>query len=82
MPHRKCVVCRIRMRVPADRPDEPCPGCGRPLAPVRDLTEIVGFRVGDQHRRDAAVAGHQRIADAVSEIMARQDHLLGRDGGA
>jgi hypothetical protein len=47
MPHFKCVVCKTRLYSAAARADlvaDLCPGCGSPLEPVGELTEIVGFQ--------------------------------------
>jgi hypothetical protein len=47
MPHVKCNGCRTRLYSAAGRADlvdDLCPGCGSPLEPVGELTEIVGFQ--------------------------------------
>ena len=44
MPHLKCVACRIRLHSPPSPVGELCPGCGSPLEPVRELSELVGLQ--------------------------------------
>jgi hypothetical protein len=78
MPHLKCEACRVRVRRAGEPPGltEPCPLCGRPLEPARDLGELVGFRWVDA-RPEAppdgiSTEGHQRLAAGVAEVMARR----------
>jgi hypothetical protein len=67
MPHFKCMNCRTRHYepgVPSDLIGDPCPGCGVPLEPARDLAELVGFRsIGSSHRSAPRPArrAHARI---------------------
>jgi len=81
MPDFKCLACRTRTRHVRDASPsagDPCPGCGSPLEPVGELTEVVGLRsvttadripdsdapVGDfTARRNAIYA--QRVHDAI-----------------
>ena len=47
MPHYKCEGCKTRLysaALPPDPVGDLCAGCGSPLEPVGELTEIVGFR--------------------------------------
>src|SRR5438445_11465871 len=47
VPYFKCTPCRLRIdgRGPEmDLVDGRCPTCGERLAPVRQLTEVVGFQ--------------------------------------
>jgi hypothetical protein len=78
MPHLKCEACRVRVRRAGEPTGltDPCPLCGRPLQPARDLSELVGFRWVDA-RSDATIdgistEGHQRLAAGVAEVMARR----------
>ena len=77
MPYLKCEACRARVRRLAEGSSglERCPLCDRPLEPVGDLIEVMGFRtitpeVGPS--RADSNAGHQRIADAVGAVIAER----------
>jgi hypothetical protein len=78
MPHLKCEGCRVRVRRAGEPPGptEPCPLCGRPLEPARDLGELVGFRWVDARPEASpdgiSTEGHQRLAAGVAEVMARR----------
>jgi hypothetical protein len=84
MPHLKCEPCRLRVqRVgEAAAPGDPCPLCERPLEPVGQLSEIVGFRwVGVDGASPATAApnaGYERLAASVAEITARRRAVDGR----
>jgi hypothetical protein len=83
MPHLKCEACKIRLHSSEARGDDVgdlCPGCGAPLEPVSDLSEIVGFQAAsrDPARTDMS-PGHRRLADRIGEIRAARAAL--DDGG-
>ena len=65
MPHYKCDRCRTRLyraAGPADPGGDLCRGCGSPLEPVGDLTEIVGFKsVTHDHGADDLLALREAI---------------------
>jgi PHP family Zn ribbon phosphoesterase len=48
MPHLKCETCRTRFHTDdhrlSDVREDRCPGCGSPLEPPSQLTELVGFQ--------------------------------------
>ena len=76
MPHFKCLPCETRLcsaQGQADPIGHLCPVCGSLLEPVRDLAEIVGYRLietrGRTWRSGASGTG-QRLADRVGEIIA------------
>ena len=68
MPHYKCEGCKTRLYTAAGPPDlvgELCAGCGSPLEPVDDLTEIVGFR---------SIAHHA----GADDLLALREAILSR----
>ena len=78
MPHFKCLPCKTRLystESQADPIGHVCPVCGSLLEPVRDLAEIVGYRLIETRGRtwhsDASGAG-QPIADRVGEVIAQR----------
>ena len=84
MLHFKCVACRLRLATsgaPADRVDELCPSCGSLLAPVGDLTEIVGFQaIGASGAAEIRKEGHRRLATRVLEVRAEAAALAAHGG--
>ena len=79
MAHSRCLTCRARVwreGDPADHLRDLCPGCGGPLEPVSDLSELVGFRVLRARPRSVGRAlpdKSPRIAAAIRETIARHD---------
>jgi hypothetical protein len=85
MPHLKCEACRVRLRR-VRQPvglTEACPLCGRPLQSVDDLSELIGLAsidprpdgvgVGEGASGEGgSVAGHDRLAAAVADVIARR----------
>jgi hypothetical protein len=78
MPYVKCEACKVRVRRVHEAVGlaDPCPLCGRALQSVADLGELIGFPSVDA-RPDApqdgiSRAGHQRLAAAVTEVMAQR----------
>jgi hypothetical protein len=71
--------CRARVwrdGPPADHLDDLCPGCGGPLDPVADLTELVGLRCLRARPREAhrhPVDFSSRLSDQIRETIARND---------
>jgi hypothetical protein len=83
MTHSKCVTCTARVwreGEAADHLDDLCPGCGGPLAPVADLSELVGFRALRVRPRSRRGDPSQRVADRIRETIARHDAERGRHG--
>ena len=74
MLHFKCVTCRLRLAghvAPQDGIATLCPGCGSPLEPVSELSEIVGFRAIGASRPSTTLAdGHRLLAARVREVRA------------
>ena len=76
MPHFKCLPCKTRLystESQADPIGRVCPVCGSLLEPVRDLAEIVGYRLSETRGRtwrSGASGTGQRLADRVGEIIA------------
>jgi predicted amidophosphoribosyltransferase len=75
MPHLKCEACRARVRSSAGEVTtwaDLCPLCGRPLQPVGELAELVGYRsVAPREppwRDSVSASGYQRLADSVADI--------------
>jgi hypothetical protein len=81
MPHLKCEACRVRLRR-VRQPvglTEACPLCGRPLQSVDDLSELIGLASIDPRpdgvggsSAGGSVAGHDRLAAAVADVIARR----------
>jgi hypothetical protein len=79
MAHSKCLTCRARVwreGDPADHLRDLCPGCGGPLEPVSNLSELIGFRALRARPRSAGRAPpdtSQRIAAEIRQTIARHD---------
>jgi len=79
MAHAKCLTCRARVwreDDPADHLRDLCPGCGGPLEPVSDLSELIGLRSLRARPRALGRAlpdRSRRIAAAIGETIARHD---------
>jgi hypothetical protein len=79
MAHAKCVTCKARVwreGDPADHLRDLCPGCGGPLVPVSDLSELIGLRSLRARPRSAGRELPDRsrqIAAEVRETIARHD---------
>ncbi|MGH2945921.1 MAG: hypothetical protein ACRDPC_06610 [Solirubrobacteraceae bacterium] len=65
MPHLKCVTCRTRLYSARDAAGV-CDGCGSPLEPAGELTELVGYRRATQARPGVDLWPDEGIAAAVS----------------
>ena len=86
MPHFKCEGCKTRLYsavAPAGFVGDLCPGCGSPLEPVGELTEILGFQltemVGFQSIKrpnsaadDCPPSRHRRLANRVNDLFDRE----------
>jgi hypothetical protein len=75
MAHSKCVSCRARVWREGSSPDHLCPGCGGPLEPVGDLSEIIGFRclrARPRGRRHSSPEQFARVSEQIREQSARQ----------
>lgn len=79
MANFKCLPCRARVWCEGSFAEarELCPGCGGPLEPVGDLTDVVGFRAlrtrparrhGARHAPPLMV---ERVLEAISRLEAR-----------
>ena len=79
MAHSKCLTCRARVwreGDPADHLRDLCPGCGGPLEPVSDLSELIGFRSLRARPRSVGRTlpdRSQRIAAEIRATIARHD---------
>ena len=79
MANSKCLTCRARVwreGDPADHLRDLCPGCGGPLEPVSDLSELIGLRSLRARPRSPGRARPDRsvlIAAAIRESLARHD---------
>ena len=79
MAHSKCVTCRARVwrqGDPVDHLGDLCPGCGGPLEPVSDLSELIGLRSLRARPRSSGRArpgASRRIAAEIRETIARHD---------
>jgi hypothetical protein len=79
MAHSRCVSCRARVWREGDAAEhlrDLCPGCGGPLEPVSDLSELIGLRSLRARPRSAGRAvpdRSQRIAAEIRETIARHD---------
>jgi NAD-dependent SIR2 family protein deacetylase len=90
MAHSRCLTCKARVwreGDPADHLRDLCPGCGGPLEPVNDLSELVGLRSLRARPRSAGRElpdRSRRIAAEIRETIARHDAERRRraDGGS
>jgi hypothetical protein len=84
MPHYKCDACRARLRVSGTSEGSVadfCPECGSLLAPVTELTQLVGLRSIASRDASAATDGsepRERIADLLDTFAARRSRMLER----
>jgi hypothetical protein len=78
MAHSKCVTCRARVwrdGPAAEHLDDPCPGCGGPLEPVVELSELVGLRL----LRAQPTSEHDRTPDLSAWISAQIRETIARN---
>lgn len=92
MAHFKCLRCRSRVWREWPAPDpahDLCPGCGDPLEPVTELSELVGLRKLQSRRdplRRIAPDRSAQVSQEIREAIARHDaerrrrHLGDPDG--
>jgi hypothetical protein len=81
VPYLKCVACKIRVSeagAKTDLTDGTCPGCGQPLEPAEQLSELVGYRSPNLH--DAAIPS--AVAARVVDLDAGRTGFWPHDGGA
>ena len=79
MAHSKCLACRARVwrdGPAAEHLDDLCPGCGGPLEPVVELSELIGLRSLRarprlEHCRTPDLSA--RISAQIRETIARKD---------
>src|SRR5512132_3041943 len=79
MPHFKCVACKLRLDAAVTRADmvgDLCPGCGSLLAPVGDLSEVVGFRLIRTRKAAGDAPGAHEHAARVDDFLARRRLIL------
>ena len=75
MAHSKCLSCRARVWREGS-PDDLCPGCGGPLEPVNDLSELIGLRclrARPRGPRPSSTERFERISEQIREQIARND---------
>jgi hypothetical protein len=79
MAHSKCLRCRARVwraGTAAEHLDDLCPGCGGPLEPVVELSELVGLRslrARPRHGHGRSPDLSARISAQIRETIARND---------
>lgn len=79
MPHFKCLPCSARVwrdGFADEHLDDLCPGCGGPLEPVDQLSELVGLRsLGARPRLSERqpLDQSERISKQIRETIARHD---------
>jgi hypothetical protein len=79
MAHAKCLTCRARVwraGPVTEHLDDLCPGCGGPLEPVVDLSELIGLRslrARPRLERGRAPDLSARISAQIRETIARND---------
>jgi hypothetical protein len=89
VPHFKCVPCKIRVSsagAGTALTDGSCPGCGLPLEPVVELTEVLGFRSPSLLDSSVPPCVGERVADisggrAAIEAQREIDRWLDEGGG-
>jgi hypothetical protein len=75
MAHSKCLPCNARVWREGS-PDDLCPGCGGPLQPISDLSELVGLRclrARPTGRRHSSPERFERISEQIRQQIARND---------
>ena len=88
MPYFKCVPCKIRVSTAGAHTaltDGSCPSCGLALAPVVELTEVLGYRSPNLLDTSVPQRVAERVADiscgrAVSEVQLEVDRWLDEGG--
>lgn len=76
MAHSKCLSCRARVWREGSSLDDLCPGCGGPLEPVNDLSEIIGLRclrARPRGPRHSSTERFERTSARIREQIARND---------
>jgi hypothetical protein len=76
MAHSKCLSCRARVWREGSSVNDLCPGCGGPLEPVNDLSEILGFRclrARPRPPRHSSPERFEQISAQIREQIARRD---------
>jgi hypothetical protein len=76
MAHSKCLSCRARVWREGSSPEDLCPGCGGPLQPVSDLSQLIGLRclrARPRGGRHASPEQFERISQQIREQIARND---------
>ena len=76
MAHRKCPSCIARVWREGSSPNDLCPGCGGPLQPVGNLSELVGLRclrARPRGPRHSTPEQFDRISQQIREQIARND---------
>ncbi|HEY6781298.1 MAG TPA: hypothetical protein VI111_10100 [Thermoleophilaceae bacterium] len=66
MPYLKCVACKIRVSeagAKTDFTDGACPGCGQPLEPAEQLSELLGYRSPNLHDAASSSPADARVVD-------------------
>lgn len=76
MAHFKCLRCRSRVWRDGSDADGLCPGCGHPLDPVGDLSELIGLKsvqVRTARMRRPPPDRSAQISQQIRERIARHD---------
>jgi hypothetical protein len=74
--HLKCTACRSRVwreGAAEEHVADLCPGCGGPLEPVGDLSELVGLRCLRARPRRERADNFDWISKQIREAFARRD---------
>ena len=76
MAHSRCLPCRARVwrdGSAGEHVDDLCPGCGGPLEPVAELSELVGLRALRARPRGSRADHFERISMQIRETIAHHD---------
>ena len=76
MAHSKCLFCRARVWREGSSPQDLGPGCGGPLQPVSDASELIGLRclrARPRGARDSSTERFERVSAQIREQIARND---------
>ena len=76
MAHSKCLSCRARVWREGSSTEDLCPGCGGPLQPVSDLSQLIGLRclrARPQGLRPSSTERFEQVSEQIRAQIARND---------
>jgi hypothetical protein len=76
MAHSQCLSCRARVWREGSSTEDLCPGCGGPLQPVSDLSQLIGLRclrARPQGLRPSSTERFEQVSERIRAQIARTD---------